>query len=108
MDKITMIKKDAVVDIKIGSGFLKKLQELLMHVTKDISKEDIARYNEEVKKVTSVSYEFSEEWMNSVTTISFLIKNIEQSAVDQGHTYQADFEKTIKELEEQNNSSTEE
>ena len=36
--KVTMIKKDAVIDIKVGAGFMGRLQQTLSFIIKPILK----------------------------------------------------------------------
>ena len=83
-----MIKKDAVINIGIGTGFLQNLQQLLFYVAKDISTEQL----EEYKKQAEAKQEFTEDWMSHLTTISVLIKEIEKKAEEQNQTYDADLD----------------
>ena len=70
MDKIKMIKPDAIIDIKIGTGFLQQIQHLLMFLAKDLKPEQLEQYKKEAdEKIT-----FTEEWMSHVTTVSILLK----------------------------------
>lgn len=83
MDTIKMIKPDAVVDIKIGTGFLQKIQNLLMYLAKDLTPDQLAQY----KKEADEKIPFTEEWMTHITTISILLKEIEVKADEQGFAY---------------------
>jgi len=83
MDTIKMIKPDAIVDIKIGTGFLQQIQNLLMYLAKDLTPEQLAQYKKEAEEKIS----FSEEWMTHVTTVSVLLKEIEVKADEQGFAY---------------------
>ena len=94
--KIKMIKKDAVVKVDIGTGFIQKIQQLLIHVTNGLTQEDINEY----KKLLEEKAEFTKDWMEPLTTISILIKEIEQQAEKQGFTYDVDtVEEAVKEVE---------
>lgn len=94
--KIKMIKKDAVVKVDIGTGFIQKIQQLLIHVTNGLTQEDINEY----KKLLEEKAEFTKDWMEPLTTISILIKEIEQQAEKQGFTYDVDtIEEAVKEVE---------
>ena len=88
MSTVKMIKKDAIISIQIGTGFLQKLQKMLMFVTLDVTKEDLDLYTE----ITKEGKEFTEDWMEHLTTLSVLIKEIETKAEEQGHTYDANIE----------------
>lgn len=87
MDKIKMIKPDAIIDIKIGTGFLQKLQNLTIYLTKDLSTEQLEAYKTEAE----ANKGFSEDWMNHVTTMSVLLKELETNADTQGFSYEEDF-----------------
>ena len=108
MDKITMIKKDAILEMKVGTGFFQKLQSLLFFMFSQLTPEQV----EQFKKESSAGTGLSEEWMQHVTTLSILIKSLEESAINTGNTYEKEFEEGIKELEKNFNddstSSTEE
>jgi hypothetical protein len=41
------------------------------------------------------SDDFSEDWMNNLTTISVLLKEIEVEAEKQGHTFESNLEDAI-------------
>jgi hypothetical protein len=91
MDKVTMIKHDAVIDIKIGTGFLQKLQKMLVFLTIDLKPEDLEIY----KNLNEKGEEFTEPWMDHLTTLSILLKEIETKAEEQGFTYEGDISDTI-------------
>ena len=50
MDKIKMIKPDAIIDIKIGTGFLQQIQHLLMFLAKDLKPEQLEQYKKKLMK----------------------------------------------------------
>ena len=91
--EITKIKKDAVIDAKIGSGMLKRLHDVLFFLSSKLTEEDGQKYADEVKKLSENptvdpnNIQFSEPWMGPVLTISLLISELEKKAVEQGHTY---------------------
>lgn len=82
--KVKMIKQDAIIKIEIGTGFLKKLQHLLLYITQDLTTEQLENY----KKIVQEGSEFTEEWMDSLNTISFLLKEIEAKADEQGFIFE--------------------
>ena len=86
MEKIRVIKPDAIVDIKIGTGFLQRIQHILIYMSKDLTPEQLEKYKKEAEE----NAEFSEEWMNHVTTLSTLLKEIENRADEQGFSYDMD------------------
>jgi len=86
MDKIKMIKPDAIIDIKIGTGFLQKLQNLTVFLVKDLTPEQLETYKTEAE----ANKGFSEEWMDHVTTMSVLLKELETNADTQGFSFEQD------------------
>jgi hypothetical protein len=91
MEKVKMIKHDAIIDIKIGTGFLQQLQKMLLFMTVDLTTEDMELY----KKLTEKNEELTEPWMEHLTTLSILLKEIETKAEEQGFTYEGDISDTI-------------
>lgn len=89
-----MIKKDAVIDLKIGTGFIQKLQKVLMHVASGLTPEQLEQYKKEASTITP-GEEFSEDWMETLTTISLVIREIENEAEKQGHTYEGSIDDLI-------------
>lgn len=103
MDKVKMIKKDAIIDVKFGTIVLQNLHKLLMYIASDLQPEHLQKYSEECKTYDP-SVGFSEEWMNHISTISVLIKEIEDKAEEQGAVYEASFEEALKETNSENSS----
>ena len=96
MSKVKMIKKDAVVDIKIGAGFLQKIQKIMFYIAAGLTPEQVEQYKTEAENFKEGS-EFSEDWMDHLTTISILIKEVEARASEQGHIYEEDINNIIPE-----------
>jgi len=96
MEKIKMIKKDAIVDIKIGAGFISRLNEILMQLTTDKNKEDLEKYRKEAEENKG----FSEPWMESATTVGILLREIQNEAEKQGMTYETTVDEVTKELKD--------
>ncbi len=103
MDKVKMIKKDAKINIEIGTGFLQKLQKVMFYIISNVTEEDIKRYAEESKAYTS-AVGFSEEWMEHITTISVLIKELEEKAESQGAVYEKNIDEAIKDANTEDSS----
>jgi len=95
MDKIKMIKKDALIEIKIGTGFFSKLQQLYFFMLSSLTPEQVEKYKTE--GVANKS--FSEPWMDHILTLTILMTQLEKAAEEQDHTYEKDFEEGLKELE---------
>lgn len=73
---VKVIKQDALVNIKVGTGFIQKLQNLLMYIAQDLSEEQLEVY----KNLTEKKEEYTEDWMNHLYTVSILLKEIEDQA----------------------------
>jgi hypothetical protein len=83
MSSIKMIKPDAIIEIKIGTGFLQKLQNVTLFLTRDLTPEQLENYKNEAETNTG----FSEEWMDHVTTMGTLLKELENNADLQGFSF---------------------
>ena len=98
MSKITLIKKDAIVKIEIGTGFLQRLQKLMLDMASEITPEQL----EEYKKLSENKQPFTEDWKEHLTTITILLKEIEQKAIEQGCTFEEDGDTTLSSMTEEN------
>jgi hypothetical protein len=78
--KVKTIKSDAIVKIEIGAGFLQKLQRVFLSFSTNLTPEQVEKYKIE----SNSGEEFTEEWMQSVTTLAILLKEIETKAEEQG------------------------
>jgi len=85
--KIKTISHDAIVKIEIGTGFLEKLQKVFLYLATNINQEQLDKYKKEAEN----KQEFSEDWMHHITTISILLKEIEEKAQEQGFVTEQDF-----------------
>lgn len=92
---VKMIKKDAVINVGIGAGFLQNLQKLLFYIAADLTQEQLDEY----KRQAEAQQDFTEDWMMHLTTISVLIREIEKLAEQQGQTYDADLDSLTKQQE---------
>lgn len=82
-----MIKHDAIVKIEIGTGFLQKLQKLFIFLGSELTTEQLELYKK-VAETKKPEEDFPEEWMDQLTTISVLLREIEVKAEEQGFTYE--------------------
>ena len=94
MSKVKMIKKNAVVDIKMGAGFLQKIQKIMFYIAAELTPEQVEQYKTEAENFKEGS-EFSEDWMDHLTTISILVKEVEKEADKQGFVYEDDIDNII-------------
>ena len=89
MATIKKIKNDAIVDVKIGSGFLQRLQKVMLNIVMDKSPDDLADFKTKSEEfATNSNPEFEESWMDDLFTMSILINQIEKNMIDAGLTYE--------------------
>lgn len=86
--KATLLKKDALISIKIGAGFLKKLQDALIDVCSTHSEEEL----KQLEELIGEKKELTESWMDTVYTLSLLIRSIEEEALNQKLTYEEEID----------------
>lgn len=83
---VKLLKNDAIVNIGIGAGFLQRIQQILLFILQDISQEKI----EEYKQLLNEKKEMTEPWMEHITTISVLLRDIEIKADEQELSYESE------------------
>lgn len=90
-DSITMMKKDAVINLQIGTGFLSKIQQVLSGLVSERTTEELDEFSKLVQKGETT---FPEQWMDHIFTLSTFIRLVEIEAVNQNATYKQDFNNT--------------
>lgn len=92
MSKITVIKGDAIVSIKIGAGFLQKLQKVMMNIVTDKSTEELDLLKKCIEAHEKENAEFPETWMEDLFTLTVLINEIETTLIKEGQTEEKEIE----------------
>lgn len=92
IETVKMIKKDAIISINVGVGFLQKLHEMLAFLVAERTQEEIEQYRNLVNEITT---EFPEPWMDHLYYVTSLIRNIEDEAVKQNMTYDKEVDTSI-------------
>lgn len=72
------INKDAIMTISVNTGILQKLQESLVYLMSERSSEEIKNFK--ILLENGKTDELS-PWMETVSVISILVKNIEDNAI---------------------------
>jgi len=85
MDNITVIKKDALVPLNLGTSFINKLQQAFVYFMNQKTDEEVQAFTDALKGETSLS-----EWMTHYETLALLIKAIEDSAMQSNLTEEKD------------------
>lgn len=85
MATIKMLKPNALISIEVGTGFVRRVHEMIGYLTADIPQEEVDKFYEVLK---SGSQQFPEPWMDHFFTLTMLIGSIEQAADKAGMTYE--------------------
>lgn len=80
MEKMNVLKRDAIVKLPIGTAFYIKLKELLVYMTEDKTDEQIKEFEAAINE----KKEITEEWMSHLFTVVLLIRAIEDKAAEDG------------------------
>jgi hypothetical protein len=97
--KIKLIDKNAIINLPVSSGMIEKLQETVTYFAKDLTEEQLNQYAKELPDYIAISKKeknFSEPWMYAMTTLTFLLKDIEKQADLQGYSKEVDAQAYIK------------
>lgn len=86
MSNIKMIKKDASIQVTFGSGFIQKIQAIVVHMVSERTDEELAEF----QRLAVAKEELTLDWMEHLSTMMLLMNEIEIKAEEQGFTYDAD------------------
>ena len=86
MSNIKMIKKDATIQVTIGSGFMQKIQAVVLYMVSERTDEELAEF----QRQAVAKEELTLDWMEHLYTLMLLMNEIETKAEEQGFTYDAD------------------
>jgi hypothetical protein len=79
--EIEAIKPDAMVDITIGTGYYKRVQDAVTFVIAGKTPEDLKTAHEQIKTDT-----VADDWVRHYETLIILCKEFEKTAKDKGFT----------------------
>ncbi len=97
MDKITMIKP-GILEMSIGTGIVKSVQELAVYLVKDISTEEMEEYKKLFNR--TLPDEFPKEWMKHIFNVTVLLKMFQDTAKGQGLTYEKEIRPDMTSLDD--------
>jgi hypothetical protein len=80
MEKMKVLKNDAVVHLPIGTAFYLKLKDLLVYLTEDKTDEQIKEFEVAINE----KKEITEDWMAHLFTVVLLIRALEDKAEADG------------------------
>jgi hypothetical protein len=80
MEKMKVLKNDAVVLLPIGTAFYIKLKELLVYLAEDKTDEQIKEFEVAINE----KKEITEDWMSHLFTVVLLIRALEDKAETDG------------------------
>jgi len=88
MPKVEMVKKEAIIEMKIGSQFLKDLQVVLLYLTSLRSADDLKAI---VDKANNES-DGMDDWEKSAYTMIVLVTSLEETARKEGLTVEVEIQ----------------
>lgn len=88
MPKVEMVKKEAIIEMKIGSQFLKDLQAVLLYLTSLRSAEDLKAIVNKAKD----NPDGMDDWEKSAYNMLVLITSLEENARDNGFTTEVEIQ----------------
>ena len=86
----TMLKKDAVLTIKVGTGFVNRVYKLINYLYSDIPDDEKLAFEKEMMEAAEKQdFEkvYDKEWKNSIITTAMLLGSLQIAALDQKQTY---------------------
>ncbi len=92
-----MIKPDAVVKVEIGSGFLQKLQMVVLDLFDSKTEEEVQGLKEAIENHRNNDEDFPEQWMENIYVMTTLISEIEKAIIKEGFTYEKDIDEFTEE-----------
>lgn len=79
MEKVKVIKADAIVEISIGTEFYQKIINMVKYLIEDKTQEEYQKALETIKSGT-----VTEEWVKHLETLLTLCAHYEKIIVDKG------------------------
>jgi hypothetical protein len=80
---LEIIVPTAVVDIKMSSGYYKRIQDLVGHIVAGKSSEELKSANDQIK-----NQQFNDPWVEHYETVLILCKEFEDRCKEGGFTKQ--------------------
>jgi len=91
-NKIRMVKP-GMLTLSIGTGSIRKLQECLNYIYKDVTQTDIEEYHKLLNEgITGDN--LPREWMKHIFTLAILVKMLQDVAEGQGLCYDTEINKS--------------
>ena len=87
---VTMMKKDAVIKLQVGTGFLQRIQQVLSALASERTAEELDEFTALVEQGQSA--DFPEQWMDHLFVLSAFVRQVEAEAVKQGATFDQDLD----------------
>jgi hypothetical protein len=80
---LEIIVPTALVEIKMSSGYYKRIQDLVGHIVAGKTPEELKSANDQIK-----NQQFNETWVEHYETVLILCKEFEERCKEQGFTKQ--------------------
>lgn len=91
-DLVPYLKKDAIVTIKIGTGFLEQIGSIIPILLENKSQEDVGKIEKLIQDKQQL-----EPWMGAIATLQVLIRTVFEEADKEGMIEYRPIEDMIKE-----------
>lgn len=88
MPKVEMVKKEAIIEMKIGSQFLKDLQGVLLYITSLRSAEELKAIVEKAKN----DPDGMDDWEKAAYNMLVLVTSLEENARENGFTTEVEIQ----------------
>ena len=86
------LKKDAIVSIKIGTGYLQQIASIITFLVEGKTQEDLKNIEEKIKNKEEL-----EPWMAAIATLQVLIRTVFEEADKEGLVEYKNIEDGLKE-----------
>jgi hypothetical protein len=86
------LKKDAIVTIKIGTGYLQQIASIITLLVEGKTQEDLKNIEEKIKNKEEL-----EPWMAAIATLQVLIRTVFEEADKEGLVEYKNLEESLKE-----------
>ena len=91
---VRIITKEALVDIKVSSGYYKRFQLLVDLIGKNKTPEELESAKQQIK-----DQKITEEWVYHMETVLIFCRDFEQLATANGFTKELPLSEALKEVE---------
>lgn len=85
--QVPVIQNNALVQITVGTSFIKRMQELMFYIVIDKTEAEIDALTAELNEGKTT---FSEDWMTHYFTVMMFLTSVDNAAKEQGFVKHVD------------------